>query len=108
MENQFHRLGFFLIDDHHFIFAVIAEVGHSAGEHAAFSGASHLISDSFTNDLPLVLGKADQYVQHHASGTRRSVDFLCDRNKADVIIVKYLEQFGKIADRARKTVDFID
>jgi len=108
VEHDAHGFGFGFVDDQFSVFHVIAQGHRPAHPHAFFARGRNLVADALAGNLALELGKAEKDVQGQPPHRRRGIEGLCHGNKCHTVAVEHLDQLGKVHQRARQPVDFVD
>src|SRR5262245_7931733 len=101
-------LGFGLVDDQLPVFHVIAERGIAAHPHSLFLGSGNLVAYPLAGDLPLELGKRQQYVQGQPAHRGGGVEGLRHRYEGAVMGIEHLDDLGKVEQGAGKPIDLVD
>jgi hypothetical protein len=72
------------------------------------AGRRELVADTLADHLALELGEGQKDVKREPAHRRRRVERLGDADEGDVPALEYLDQLGKIHERAGQTVDLVD
>ena len=90
------------------LWQVIAKRRAAAHPHALLLGGSDLVADPLSGDLPLKLGKREQYIEGQPAHAGGGVEGLCDTHETDVILLEQFHHAGKIRERAGQPINLVD
>src|SRR6202023_1165462 len=107
-EDAAYDLGLGRVDNERAFARVVAERHIAAHPHALLLRGGDLVTDPFTGDLPLELGKGQQHIEGQPPHRARGVELLGHRHERHALSVEDLDQPGKIGERAGEPVDLVD
>ena len=109
-EDKPDDFSFLLIDDQFLSgrVTVIAENRESAAVFSALFCRRNFIADTLGDNLPFILGKSHQNIEHHPPCRGGSIDFLSHADKRYIVFIEKLLQLAEITQGSGQPVDFVN
>src|SRR4051812_32357336 len=86
----------------------ISQRGPTSHPFAPFAGGRNLVTNAFSTQLALELGKSDEDIEGHAAHGILRIKGLGDRHEGNAVAFKQLDQVEEVQHGAGKAVDLVN